>query len=68
MKEARHALDSIAYALQLDAADQLAAIRREFSVPGKDEDEVYFSAHALGPMPRRTPNLIKQELDSWAQK
>ena len=56
-----------AYALALDAADPLSALRDEFLIPphGKGE-QVYFCGNSLGLQPRAARAAIERELDSWA--
>ena len=56
-------------ALQQDSRDELAAFRESFHLPlGKDgSPSIYFCGHSLGLAPRRTAQVLNEELDAWAQ-
>lgn len=53
----------------LDAADELAPLRREFHRPRDGRRElVYLCGHSLGLMPRRARTEVLTELDRWARR
>jgi kynureninase len=65
-------------ARELDARDPLRDFRAEFAIPdaGAVADaasraepfpSVYLTGNSLGAMPRRVPELLKQELEDWAR-
>lgn len=67
-----------AHAHELDARDPLGALRAEFAIPdagavgnaafrGEPKPSVYLTGNSLGAMPRRVPDLLKQELEDWAR-
>jgi kynureninase len=52
----------------LDAADDLAPLRREFVLPReRGRTLVYLCGHSLGLMPRAARNAVTLELDRWAK-
>jgi kynureninase len=61
-----------AFALALDAADPLSAMRRQFHIPkAKDDattDTVYLTGHSLGLQPVSTAAAVQAELDKWAAR
>ena len=58
---------SEAHALAEDLADPLNAFRGEFLVPCEDgREQVYLCGNSLGLQPRRTGEVIRQELQDWA--
>lgn len=65
-------------ARELDARDPLRGFRAEFAIPdagavgdpayrGEPRPSVYLTGNSLGAMPRRVPDLLKQELEDWAR-
>ncbi|PKC14716.1 kynureninase [Rhizophagus irregularis] len=67
------------FAKYLDENDKLKYLRYEFTIPkardivsdgvealSPEDDSVYFCGNSLGLMPRRTRDLVNQELDVWA--
>ncbi|HJR68930.1 MAG TPA: kynureninase, partial [Gammaproteobacteria bacterium] len=60
-------LPGSAGARALDAADELAALRREFELPReRDRTLIYLCGHSLGLMPRAARRSVNAELDRWA--
>jgi kynureninase len=57
--------DSLDWAREQDAADELAPLRNEFSFP--EWKPLYFAGHSLGLRPRRAREYVLQELDDWAR-
>ncbi|KAG9285392.1 hypothetical protein G9A89_010867 [Geosiphon pyriformis] len=70
---------SVEFAQHLDESDDLKNLRSEFSIPkvgdivpkeidpiAPNEDSVYLCGNSLGLFPKRTRQLIKEELDVWA--
>jgi kynureninase len=57
------------FAHQLDAADPLRHFRGEFHLPVRADGAplIYFCGHSLGLQPKRTRQLIDEELDDWAR-
>lgn len=57
-------------ALDLDAADALAALRCEFRLPPRADGSpsVYLCGHSLGLQPQRTAQIVQEELDAWARQ
>ena len=49
---------------QLD--QKFPSLRSEFEFPGTDA--LYFAGHSLGLMPRRTRELVNEELDAWSAR
>lgn len=67
-----------ANAHELDARDPLRGLRGEFAIPdagavgdprfrGEPRPSVYLTGNSLGAMPRRVPELVRQELEDWAR-
>lgn len=56
------------FAQEWDAQDPLAKYRQRFHLPrGKDGRPcIYFCGNSLGPMPRKAPEYVEQELKDWA--
>ncbi len=53
----------------LDAADELAGLRREFHLPRHGRRElIYLCGHSLGLMPRRARADVLAELERWASR
>ena len=66
MTEAIAYADGEAWARAWDAADPLAAFRREFLIPAHAQGEqVYFCGNSLGLQPRATRDAVNAELDYW---
>ncbi len=60
-------LPGLAGARTLDAADELAALRREFELPREGGRTLtYLCGHSLGLMPRAARRAVETELDRWA--
>ena len=58
-----------AYALALDAADPLSALRDEFLIPPHgDGEQAYFCGNSLGLQPHAVRAALERELDSWATR
>lgn len=57
------------YARHLDAIDPFADWRDRFEIPeaGDGSESVYLCGNSLGLMPRRTRELIGEELDDWSR-
>jgi kynureninase len=61
--------NSLEYAQQCDAQDELSRFRNKFLLP-KDSDGnelIYLSGNSLGLQPATTSVYIKKELDDWAK-
>ncbi len=57
----------LAGARALDAADELAPLRREFELPREHGRTLtYLCGHSLGLMPRAARRAVAMELDRWA--
>lgn len=58
------------YAAHLDKLDPLARFRNEFYLPLTEQGVIqnYFCGHSLGLQPKRTANLMSEELQRWQQK
>lgn len=65
--QTRLSLDSLEFARYLDERDELSFMREQYEIPGKDEGEIYFNAHALGPMPKAVPQVLAEEVESWRE-
>ena len=60
-------LPGLAGARALDAADELAPLRREFELPREQGRTLtYLCGHSLGLMPRATRRALEVELDRWS--
>lgn len=56
------------YAQQADAADPLAAFKKEFHFPKKeDKDVIYFCGNSLGLQPKNVAAAIDTELHTWRE-
>jgi kynureninase len=55
----------------LDKADLLKDFRTQFCIPkqeaSKELDEIYFCGNSLGLQPRKTKELLIEEMDKWAK-
>ncbi|MCA9288946.1 MAG: aminotransferase class V-fold PLP-dependent enzyme, partial [Phycisphaerales bacterium] len=65
-------------ARELDARDPLRGFRAEFAIPdagavgdpsfkGEARSSIYLTGNSLGAMPRRVPEMLRQELEDWAR-
>lgn len=60
--------NTLEFAKQLDAQDQLKAYRDKFLFPQHNgRDMVYFTGNSLGLQPKSTKDYLQQELDDWAK-
>lgn len=60
--------NTIEFALELDAKDELKKYREEFHIPlqKSGEEHIYMCGNSLGLQPKRTKKFLNQELDDWA--
>lgn len=60
--------NTIEYALELDAKDDLRRYRNEFHIPlqKSGEEHIYMCGNSLGLQPKRTKEFLNQELEDWA--
>lgn len=60
--------NTIEFALELDAKDELKKYRTEFHIPlqKSGEEHIYMCGNSLGLQPKRTKKYLMQELDDWA--
>jgi kynureninase len=56
------------FAQQLDTEDSLRSFRDRFHLPRGNNGEplIYFAGNSLGLMPKSAREIVKQELDDWA--
>lgn len=55
-------------ALQYDVRDELAGFREAFHFPKTDAEHcIYFTGNSLGLQPKRTADILREELDDWAE-
>jgi kynureninase len=61
--------DSLKSAQSMDQQDPLKDFRKEFHFPtnSSGKEMLYFTGHSLGLMPKKTPEAIQVELDSWSK-
>lgn len=60
--------NTLEFAKQSDAQDQLKAYRDKFLFPQHNgRDMVYFTGNSLGLQPKSTKDYLQQELDDWAR-
>ena len=53
----------------LDQQDPLSGFREKFFIPRRgDREEIYFVGNSLGLQPKRTPEYVQQELESWQER
>ena len=59
--------NSLSFAQQLDAADPLCHMRKQFHFPKAHDgsDEIYFVGNSLGLQPKRTAAYLQEFLDDW---
>ena len=52
----------------LDSVDELAYLRERFRFPPKPDgtDALYFCGHSLGLMPKRSQEILNEEMEKWA--
>ncbi len=56
------------HAAELDAKDDLSGFRKQFLLPKINGKEAYyFTGNSLGLQPKRTKEILQEELDNWAQ-
>lgn len=59
--------NSLAYARNLDAADELSNYRNRFHIPMVNGEAcIYFTGNSLGLQPKAAREFVNQELDDWA--
>ncbi len=59
--------NSLAFAQQLDAQDQLSHYQNEFSFPQVNGKKViYFTGNSLGLQPKRAKNYVDEVMNDWA--
>ncbi len=59
--------NSLAFAQQLDAQDQLSQYQNEFSFPQVNGKKViYFTGNSLGLQPKRAKNYVDEVMNDWA--
>lgn len=57
------------FAVQADAADELAMLKQQFHFPKKNgKDVIYFCGNSLGLQPRNVEPAIQTELTSWREE
>ena len=59
--------NSLSFAKELDANDELAKFRKKFIIPARNgEEKIYFLGNSLGLQPVSTGQCIQQILNQWA--
>ena len=60
--------NTIEFAQELDAKDELKKYRAEFHIPlqKNGEEHIYMCGNSLGLQPKRTKKFLNQELEDWA--
>ena len=60
--------NTIEFAQELDAKDELRKYREEFHIPlqKNGEEHIYMCGNSLGLQPKRTKEFLSQELEDWA--
>jgi kynureninase len=60
--------NTVDFALELDAKDELQQYRKEFHIPlqKNGEEHIYLCGNSLGLQAKRTKVFINQELEDWA--
>ncbi|HEX2585370.1 MAG TPA: kynureninase [Steroidobacteraceae bacterium] len=57
------------FATQLDNSDPLALFRKQFHIPVRNGvEQTYLCGHSLGLQPKRTAELINEELTQWQRR
>ncbi|SFT85493.1 Kynureninase [Lishizhenia tianjinensis] len=59
--------NSLEFAREKDAKDELNKYRDQFHIPNFREDVVYFTGNSLGLQPKTTKDYIQRELNDWAK-
>ena len=60
-------LNTLVFAQQLDAKDQLASFRNQFYLLTKNSKQIiYLCGNSLGLQPKTVKEAINQELNDWA--
>ncbi|MDX1444581.1 kynureninase [Lishizhenia sp.] len=59
--------NSLEFAREKDAKDELNKYRTQFYIPNFREDVVYFTGNSLGLQPKTTKEYIERELNDWAK-
>jgi len=60
--------NTLEFAKTLDSSDKLSTFRDEFLIPNHDnKPTIYFTGNSLGLQPKKTKQIIYQELDDWAK-
>ncbi len=63
----QHFENSLAFAQQLDDADELKEYKNQFYIPQKNgQPAIYFCGNSLGLQPKNTKQIIENELENWA--
>ncbi len=58
--------NTLAFAQQMDQADELAGFRSKFFIPQhQGKDTVYFTGNSLGLQPKSAESYLQQELEDW---
>jgi kynureninase len=67
MKSFNQIDNSLKGAQKLDQANPLAAFRKQFAFPKRnnEQDCLYFAGHSLGLMPKKAREYVQTEFDSW---
>ena len=59
--------NSLKAAQTFDEKDSLRKYRDEFHFPALGTNNLYFTGHSLGLMPKRTREIINEELEDWSK-
>jgi kynureninase len=61
--------NTIEFAQELDAKDELRKYKEEFHIPlqKNGEEHIYMCGNSLGLQPKRTKEFLNQELEDWAK-
>jgi len=60
--------NTLDFAKALDTSDKLKSFRDEFLIPfNNGKPSIYFTGNSLGLQPKKTKEIIFQELDDWAK-
>lgn len=60
--------NTVEFAREKDANDELKSYRKKFHLPSFHENEVvYFTGNSLGLQPKSVKSYVNQELDEWAK-
>ena len=61
-------LNTLSFAKQSDAQDELKHFRERFYIPQHEgKDKIYFTGNSLGLQPKSARDYIMQELEDWAR-